>query len=164
MEWISTWIMQLAGIVVVGAICDLILVEGEMKKYVKLITGLVLMLTVICPIINISSTTLLPEFPASERVKAMELKNRLDEKEMNKIFEIYREKLEQNIENQIYNSFEIESEASVDVEENDEKSFGNIVRMEIIVENSDKVSVDEIKRLLSQKFEISKECIDVQRK
>jgi len=82
MEWISNWIMQIAGIIVVGAICELIMVEGELKKYVKLVAGLVLMLTVIRPIIVISSNTFQLEIPKSERLKAVELKNRLDEKEM----------------------------------------------------------------------------------
>ncbi|MBE7023297.1 MAG: hypothetical protein E7412_02410 [Ruminococcaceae bacterium] len=164
MEWISNWIMQIAGIIVVGAICELIMVEGELKKYVKLVAGLVLMLTVIRPIIVISSNTFQLEIPKSERLKAVELKNRLDEKEMEKIFEIYREKLETSVENEIYSRFGLDVTAKADVEENDENSFGNIIALTVFSDYTDKASDDEIKELLNQKFGVSKEMIEIQRK
>ncbi|MBQ7960484.1 MAG: stage III sporulation protein AF [Clostridia bacterium] len=164
MEWISNWIMQIAGIIVVGAISELIMVEGELKKYVKLVAGLVLMLTVIRPIIVISSNTFQLEIPKSERLKAVELKNRLDEKEMEKIFEIYREKLETSVENEIYSRFGLDVTAKADVEENDENSFGNIIALTVFSDYTDKASDDEIKELLNQKFGVSKEMIEIQRK
>jgi len=164
MEWISNWIMQIAGIIVVGAICELIMVEGELKKYVKLVAGLVLMLTVIRPIIVISSNTFQLEIPKSERLKAVELKNRLDEKEMEKIFEIYREKLETSVENEIYSRFGLDVTAKADVEENDENSLGNIIALTVFSDYTDKASDDERKELLNQKFGVSKEMIEIQRK
>jgi len=50
------------------------------------------------------------------------------------------------------------------VEENDENSFGNIIALTVFSDYTDKASDDERKELLNQKFGVSKEMIEIQRK
>lgn len=42
MEWIRNWAMQVAGITVLAAICDVIMPRGNMQKYVRMVRDLCL--------------------------------------------------------------------------------------------------------------------------
>ncbi len=162
MEWISNWIMQLAGIIVVGAVCEIAMLEGEMKKYVKLIVGLVLMLTVIRPILNISPSSFSVEFPQVGRARAVELQKNLDAEERKQIVTIYKKKLEKKIAEKVFEEWGAEASAHIEIEEKDEKTFGNITKIIVSAKSNDEMTEEVVREKLSREFGTEKNQILVE--
>lgn len=155
MEWLRDWIMQIAGIVVLGAVCDMIITEGELKKYVKMVMGLVLIFAIIQPVTNASPTLVEFNLPQTTRMQAAELKNRLGEKEKESLLKIYRQKLAKSVENEIYTKWKAGAKVDVTVEEDDQNRFGNIKTLTIEFVGNCDVSENEIKEYIGERFDVS---------
>ncbi len=161
MVWLRDWIMQIAGIIVLGTVCDMIINDGEMKKYVKMVMGLVLIFEIIQPVTKVSSNLMEFKVPQTTQIQAAELKNRLGEKEQEFLLKLYRQKLEKSVENEIYTKWKTNAAADVVVEENNEKQFGDIKTLTVeFAENCD-VSEKEIKESLSERFGVNPKNIKV---
>lgn len=52
-EIISSWIISIVGIVILGVLVDLILPEGQMQKYIKSIFSIIVVLTMVSPLLQI---------------------------------------------------------------------------------------------------------------
>lgn len=50
---ITSWLLSIVGIVVIGVLTDIILPEGEMQKYIKAIFSVFIVFVMISPILNI---------------------------------------------------------------------------------------------------------------
>lgn len=161
MELIREWIMRIAGITALGAVCDMIMTAGNMKKYVKMVVGLVLVLAVISPITQMTPKLSNIKIPEITQRKALELKNTIAEKEYQQIVMLYGEKLEKSIENKIYSDFGYETEAKVNVEEKDDKTFGNITWVFITIPPEKETDIEEIKRMVSNGFGVETKNIDI---
>ena len=60
---LSTYILSIVGIVILGVIIDIMLVEGQMQKYIKSIFVVFVIFVIIAPIPNLLKTNLsLPTF------------------------------------------------------------------------------------------------------
>jgi len=147
--------MQIAGIVVLGAVCDMIITEGELKKYVKMVMGLVLIFAIIQPVTNASPTFVEFNLPQTTRMQAAELKNRLGEKEKESLLKIYRQKLAKSVENEIYTKWKAGAKVDVTVEEDDQNRFGNIKTLTIEFVGNCDVSENEIKEYIGERFDVS---------
>ncbi len=161
MEWLRDWIMQIAGIVVLGAVCDMIINEGEMKKYVKMVMGLVLIFAIIQPVTKATPSMVEFKLPQTTRMQAAELKNRLGEKEQESLLKIYRQKLAKSVENEIYTKWKAQAKVDVTVEEDDQSHFGNIKTLSVEFADSCDISVDEIKEYLGDRFDVNTNNIKV---
>ena len=155
MEWLRDWIMQIAGIIVLGAVCDMVLNEGVMKKYVKMVMGLVLIFAIIQPIVKETHDFTEFKLPQPTQVHAAELKNRLGEKERETLLNLYRQKLSKSIENEIYTKWKSYATVDVTVEENDENKFGNITEIKVEFAGDVDLSENEIKDFLGERFEVN---------
>lgn len=161
LEWLRDWIMQIAGVIVLGAVCDMIINEGEMKKYVKMVMGLVLIFAIIQPV-----TKALPEFtdfkfPKTTQIQAAELKNRLGEKEQESLLKLYRQKLAKSIENETYTKWKVYATVDVTIEEDAESRFGNIKTLTIEFSGDCDASGDEVKEYLGERFGVNPKNIKV---
>lgn len=154
MEWLRDWIMQVAGVIILGAISDMIMTDATMKKYVKVVIGLVLVFTVIRPVVNISPSSIDIESPKGSQLRAAEVKNRLGEQEQELVFKIYCEKLQQNIENHVYTKWGCEADAYVAVEEEDKNCFGNITSVHLTINGEEQTDRESIRADLSEKFNV----------
>ncbi len=164
MELIRTWIMQVSGIIVLGVACDMIMPEGEIKKYVKMVVGFVLVFTVVKPAVNIVPEVFAVAIPQETRAQAVELKNNFDGKQQETIFRIYRDKLEESIENEVYSEFGLKATAKIEVEEVDEMTFGNITQLNLRIDKETQISAEKLNKILMEKFEIKEQDIDIERK
>lgn len=153
--------MQIAGITVLGAVCDMIMTEGEMKKYVKMVMGLVLVFAIIQPITTASPDFAEFELPENTQRQAAELKNRLDEKEQESVLKIYRQKLAKSVENEIYTKWKVDAAADVTVEANDKEHFGNIKTITIEFVGSYDIADDAIKEYIGERFDVNPRNIKV---
>ena len=154
MEWLREWVMQLAGIILIGAVCDTLMADGDIKKYVKMVVGLVLVFAIVKPIVGFFPDKTLFEIPEKNQTKAVELKNRLDIKEQEIIFDLYRSKLEKSVENYIFTRWSISAKAKVTVEKDDEAEFGNIKSIILEFNEPPGVSQEEIKKYVSENFNV----------
>ncbi len=154
MDWLREWIMQLAGIIVIGAVCDTLMADGDMKKYVKMVVGLVLVFAIIKPIVRFSPDEPLLEIPQETQAKAVELKNRLDAKEREAVFGLYRSKLEKSVENYVYTRWSVSAKADVTIEEENEAEFGNIKSIILEFDEAPDASEEEIKTYVGEKFDV----------
>ena len=162
MGWIRGWIMQIAGIIVLGALCDMIMPEGDMKKYAKLVVGLVFAFAVVRPIVNISTENLVEAIPKNARVEAVELRDSLDDLEKKQIISLYCGKLEDKIREEIRGECPGEIWIDVKVEEKDKENFGNIRKIEILCKKTDKgVDAEKIRNAVRNKFRVDEETVEV---
>jgi len=51
---ISSWIISIIGIVVLGVLIDLVLPDGQMQKYIKSVFSIIIVLTMVSPLLNIN--------------------------------------------------------------------------------------------------------------
>lgn len=161
MVWLRDWIMQIAGVIVLGAVCDMVINEGEMKKYVKMVIGLVLIFAIIRPVIKTPPDFTDFQFPKTTQVQAAELKNRLGEKEKESLVNLYRQKLSKSVENELYTKYKSYATVDVWVEENDENKFGNITAMTVEFFDGIDISVSEVKEFLGERFGLNPKNIKV---
>lgn len=56
MEWMRSWITSIAGTVIFSTICEILLPDGNMKKYVRVILGMLLVFAVAKPLADFRST------------------------------------------------------------------------------------------------------------
>lgn len=52
MEWISNWIQGIIVAVIIGTLIEMILPEGNCKKYIKVVIGVYIMFSIISPVIT----------------------------------------------------------------------------------------------------------------
>lgn len=52
MEWVSSWIQGIIISVIISTIIEMILPEGNSKKYIKVVTGVYILFTIISPVIT----------------------------------------------------------------------------------------------------------------
>ncbi len=163
MEWLREWIWQIAGIIILSAVCDMIMPSGEMKKYVRLVMGLVLVVAVIRPVINIPEITLAEMERSETQRNAAELKNRLTEKEQFNVIKIYKEKVCQNIENTLRLPSNVTADVKVEVEAENEKEFGNITGITVLVYSDEKIEDinNAVKNTITEEFGVRPENIRV---
>ena len=164
MEWLREWIMQVAGVTILGSACDMIMADGEIKKYVRMVVGFVLVFFIIKPVANITPETFAVSIPQGTRAKAVELKKNFDEEQQEIIFNLYREKLQKSIENEIYTQFKYEAKAEIEVEEKNEVSFGDIREMNLIIKKGDSISEDELCSMIHKKFGVSPHKIQIEKR
>ena len=104
MESLREWIMQIAGVVVLGAVCDIIIIDGGMKKYVKPVLGFVLIFTVMSPLTG----GLSGGFGFDESIPASaELSVNLEDVEKDAVIELYQGKMAQKISDKVKERFGI---------------------------------------------------------
>ena len=161
MEWLRDWTINLAGLVVLFAALEIILPRGDMKKYVQLAMGLVLIIAVVKPIANFSAGSIGYLESSERQTAAAELKNRLNEKERFCVMKVYREKICESIKNEITAENGEHIEVKAEIEENDEKRFGEVNGVTVIVYSDRAVNSDEIRQTVNRKFGVDRENIRI---
>lgn len=163
MEWLRNWIWQIAGIIILSAVCDMIMPSGEIKKYVKLVMGLILVVAVVRPLINTPSISV-EEIERNETKRnAIELKNRLDERELFNVIRLYKQKLCEKIENELKLPPNVTADVKVEVEEEKEELFGSIKEITVLVylEQEQIGLIEAVRETVEDKTEVSSDCIRV---
>ena len=159
MESLREWIMQIAGVVVLGAVCDIIIIDGGMKKYVKPVLGFVLIFTVMRPVVGGLSGDF--AFDESMPVSA-ELSVNLEGVEKDAIVELYQGKMAQTISDKIKERFGITTETTV-LASTEEDSFGTLenVKIRVIPRYDKAVNAEKIKGFVCESFGVEASAIDV---
>lgn len=126
-SWISSWAQGIIMAVIIGAIIEMILPEGNSKKYVKIVIGVYILFTIISPVISKITGKTIQVSDILELNKYIEetennskLYVTLDEDNSNNIKDIYESSLRNDIKAKIeakgYNAKNIKLEIEDDEE------------------------------------------------
>ena len=126
-SWISSWAQGIIMAVIIGAIIEMILPEGNSKKYVKIVIGVYVLFTIISPVISkITGKTIQVSdiLELNKYIEETENNSKLyvilDEDNSNNIKDIYESSLRNDIKAKIeakgYNAKNIKLEIEDDEE------------------------------------------------
>ena len=138
MEWVSNWIQGVIVAVIIGTIIEMILPEGNCKKYVKVVIGIYILYSMVSPVIT--------------KVTKNDLKvsNIFD---LNEYIEASKsntyENLEQSQENQIKNIYE--SNLKNDMTEKLEAKGYEVININLNIESSSEYTLKNIELMLEEK-------------
>ena len=173
-SWISSWAQGIIMAVIIGAIIEMILPEGNSKKYVKIVIGVYILFTIISPVISKITGKTIQVSDILELNKYIEetennskLYVTLDEDNSNNIKDIYESSLRNDIKAKVaakgYNAknikLEIEDDEEytlkkIDIEiyknmEKDKKDIATIQNVDINI--SQKSTENDMQEKLSEK-------------
>ncbi len=159
MEFMREWVMQVAGVIILGTVCDLIMIEGEIKKYVRPIFGLILILSIVRPITALSSEKF-ESFPSGyDRLSAQRITQNIEKKDLEIVRRLYVKKLEEKATEELKTKTKNDFSVSVTVKE-DMESFGEIKSI-CVTGHSEKFKDSEIKKILAEKFGIEENLVNI---
>ncbi len=158
MDLIREWITSLAGVIAIAAICDTIMIDGEMKKYLKPILGFVIIITVSKPIIGIGSEITF-DIPEGSAVASTDFSAKVDELEQKNVSMLYQQKLAERVKSELKNFSQDYINTTVFVTVNNSGEMKNIT---INLNKSTAIdTLEKIKETISKKFAVDVSNISV---
>ncbi len=148
-EFLKSWIMSLSGVIIFGSMCEMILPNGVYKKYIRLVIGIMLVAALLSPFVGQDISVEISEFADSSSTEDI-----ANQRLMEDVIAIYRQKLCDKIREDIGEGADIECEIC-----EEEKDFGSIVSVKIVTDKE--ISKDTQERL-AEKYGLSKEQITIE--
>lgn len=162
MEVLREWAMTVAGIVVFGSACEMILPDGSFRKYVRLAIGLVLILTLVSPLQGLLKTEM--DFDIAEQsIDAYSLKNDMEGQQQTDVLRLYRQNLNEKMQASLTERFNnIPMEVRCTVEEKEPETFGVIREVAVMVDAAYGIDItQEIGEILSKDFGVEEKKLKV---
>lgn len=161
--WLKTWAEGIIIAVIIGTIIEMIIPEGNNKKYVKTVIGIYIMFSIVSPIIT-RFTNKQVSFSIDNYDTYYKQTNTYDELSKQfensnelKLEELYIENLNEDIKQKMNNKGYTVNDIKLDVTTEDGEQYGLITNMEIDLEvleehgnqelnnRINKVSIDKVK-------------------
>lgn len=149
-EWISSWAETIIIAVIIGTIIEIILPEGNNKKYIKVVIGIYILFTIISPVISnftgkslaVSDIIDLDEY--IDEVKEKEIsQNMLEEQNNSSIRDIYISNLKLDMKSKLQAKGYIITSLEVEVGY-DENYTLNKISLSAIKEENYETNIEEI--------------------
>ena len=169
-EFLNTWAQRIIVVVIICTIIEMILPEGKNKKYIKTVTGLYVVFTIISPIIskiNLKESLNLEKYLNFSEENTVETSVILDNNKY--IEELYKENLSSDIIAKIrVLGYDVAS-INVDIETKNEETYGSILslKLKIVKNNEDKkenkIQIEPViigKEKLNEEIELHSEEIE----
>lgn len=141
-EWISTWAEQIVVAVVIASIIEMLLPNGNNKKYIKAIIGVYILFTIISPIIGKFVNIDLKDIDYEKYFKEIETQETIsgnlttnNEKTME---EIYINNLKADMKNKLEEKDYVVENITLNVELEAEKNYGKINEVVLVISKSSK--------------------------
>lgn len=162
MGFIHKWIMQITAVILIGSVCELIMPEGNIKKYINPVLGFLLILVIINPITGIDAEQIRLDLLTESSDISGDIVTATDKMTEQNILDIYTERLSDKIEQKIRNTYRIGSEVTLSVSDQ-AKSFGDIKRINVVLlmQEGDFVNTGAVSKALEEEFGVDNECIDI---
>ena len=189
-EFLRNWVEQIAITIIIVSIFELILPDGKLKKYIKIILGVYVVFCIISPFVDNSlySFDKLDEIDLGDYVEnAISTENTtVNQESMDlRLQELYIQELENNIEAQVqeygYNMSKCDIDAdlssssenpgihSIKLELQEKGRISNIESVEINISNNTNIEEDqnndqktkELKKSLAEHYEIDEDIIKI---
>lgn len=146
-EWISGWAEQIVVAVIIASIIEMLLPNGNNKKYIKAIIGVYILFTIISPIIGKFVNIDLKDIDYEKYFKESETQETIsqnlatnNEKTME---EIYINNLKADMKNKLEEKGYIVENLSLNIEVNDEKNYGKVNEIALIVSKLEEESAKD---------------------
>ncbi len=75
------WVVTVAGIAILSVLCDIILPEGQTRKYVKTVFGIVVTLVIVLPLVNFAGDNFIFESAIKESTLQEQYLNNVDDRQ-----------------------------------------------------------------------------------
>lgn len=141
---ISSWILSIVGIVIIGVLVDLILPDGEMQKYIKAVFSIIVVVIMVSPILQIDIDKI--DF---NKFIYNETSVELNQEYINN----YNDKYRQNLEELLENALQINGFSNIDAKlytNMSNKTF-EVEKVELniknLVINANTVHIDKYKEM-----------------
>lgn len=169
-NWLEKWAEGIIIAVIIGTIMEMIIPEGNNKKYVRTIIGVYIMFNVISPVIT-KFTSKEVSFSLNDYETYYKKTNTYEElnqsfKQSNeiKIEEIYKDKLNEDIKEKLQNKGYVVNNIELEVSTKNDEEYGMITQMNINLDiltekNRQEEKIDEnkaIKKVVVNKVSINK--------
>lgn len=131
-NWISNWAQGIIVAVIIGTIIEMVLPEGNCKKYVKVVIGIYILFSIISPVISkmtgktLQVSDILELDKYIENVEDNNLYGTLDKDNTNNIKEIYINSLKNDIKYKIEAKGYTVRNVELEVQKNEEYTLKNI--------------------------------------
>ena len=127
-NWLSNWAEAIIIAVIIGTIIEMLLPEGNCKKYIKVVIGIYVMFTIVNPIITkisgkeitVSEILELDEY-ISQAEESIKTQNEIEIENENNIMEMYVSGIKQDIKLNIEEKGYVVT--NVDIEIEDTKNY-----------------------------------------
>lgn len=146
-EWISGWAEQIVVAVIIASIIEMLLPNGNNKKYIKAIIGVYILFTIISPIIGKFANIDLKDIDYEKYFKESETQEAIsqnlatnNEKTME---EIYINNLKADMKNKLEEKGYMVENLSLNIEVNDDKNYGKVNEIILVVSKLEEESKDK---------------------
>lgn len=161
MEWVSNWIQGIIIAVIISTIIEMVLPEGNCKKYIKVVIGVYILFSIISPVINKvtgSNLKLADIFDLDEYIEASTSNTyqNVNDAQERQIKEIYQNSLKNDMKEKIQTKGYKVINIFVDIEDNEQYSINEInLRLEKQEEQ------EKVKKESSKIQEVNKVTIQI---
>ena len=172
MNWISGWIQGIIIAVIIGTIIEMLLPDGNCKKYVKVVIGVYILFSIVSPVITKVTGN---EFRVSDiydintyiEVSAKSSQENIENSQQNQIKQVYitnlKNDMKQKIQEKGYSVKSLTLEISNDEQYTLKKIFAQVNKKKI-EENNEVKGVNEINITISNTTENQEEDISISTK
>ena len=154
MAVIRDWIIDIITIVMISVFAEILMPEGDFKKYTKLVIGVIIMIFIIKPVLRATTEEyMLDSYTAGamnqlEQQKISRQNNILQQKQTEQVMKAYREKLSSQMKETIESMSRLNiADFDFDINEDSEsRDFGAVkaIRMVLNAEGSHESEVKEV--------------------
>ena len=147
-EWISNWAGSIIVAVVIGTIIEMILPEGNSKKYIKMVIGVYILFTIVSPVINSftgNKIKLSDELDLDTYIEEskdnINTHNTFESNNEKNIMDIYISGLEDDLKAKLESKGYIVNSINIDVSDNESYTIDSI---DLILEKDKKEDNNEV--------------------
>lgn len=156
MSAISSWILGIAGIVLVGVLVEVLLPQGKLNKLLKSIVAVATIFVIVSPLKNIDPKTL--DF--SKLFNPIKIDNNFVEERQKGMIISLQEEIEKNLNSNGYSNIKVKIDGVVSAEKCEIKNV--FVDLENLVLLDEKLNIDKytnIVAIIQKSIDVNKEDI-----
>jgi len=151
---IKEWIFNIVSISLIGVLLDIVIPNGNIKKYTRFIIGLITVVVILKPILN-----LFDQLPELEKYIALNVFNLdtksieyqqkiMTETQQNQLISLFRDNIEKHISHQVqkltgYTNIHVQVELDDNIDENSIQDMGVIDKIYIQIDKENRVGAVE---------------------
>lgn len=171
-DFLRTWIANIGAVMIFIIVMDIIMPNGDMKRFTKVIAGLIIIIVIVKPFLIIKDIN--PDFQLSIIQASTYIDGNISKEgevinkyQSTKAMEIFKENIRTEIRNKINQNQSIDKKdihIELDIDDNPvSKEFGNIIGLNIIINENkntaiqvskiDEININDNKQVINQKID-----------
>lgn len=153
MEWIRSWAGQIIISVIIASILEMILPEGNNKKYIKMVIGVYVVFTIVSPVISKFTEKPidldLDKYEEYIKQDTYVSSNKIEQVREDNIQNIYEENLKGDIKERLEEKGYEASNIKLSLDLENSKSYGSIkkIEMKVIKKNQDENKIKMVNKI-----------------